>query len=66
MSPAHKAGVLTPANDSPSLWKAATDHSRLIDAEHETDLLRGHVIRRAKAFAWAVPTNDNQAWPLLQ
>jgi hypothetical protein len=67
MKPALTAGAFAPANDNaPSLWKAITDHSRLVDEERQTELRREHIIRRAQAFTWTVPANDNQAWPLLQ
>lgn len=54
-----------PANDNSPSWKERVDTERPIEADNVVDLQRWHLARRAYAFAWKVPANDNQAWPLL-
>lgn len=54
-----------PANDNAPTWKDRVEAERPIEADNVVDLQRWHLARRAHAFAWKVPKNDNQAWPLL-
>jgi hypothetical protein len=52
----------TAANDN---WKERMDLDRPAEEERVLELRRSHVVRRARAFTWKVPANDNQSWPLL-
>lgn len=54
-----------PANDNAPSWKERVDVERPIEADNIVYLQRLHLAKRAHAFAWKVPKNDNQDWPLL-
>lgn len=54
-----------PANDNGMAWKDKVDAERPVEAGNVLDLQRWHLARRAYAFTWKAPRNDNQAWPLL-
>lgn len=47
-------------------WKERTDTERETESSRVKSAKGEFLIRRAHAFAWSVPANDNQDWPLAK